>query len=115
MDLTHDYIKMCKKADEIQKNHIFQDGDYESDSSFWLPTQDQLQDLILTPTPVGPKDNYKYFYFIELLNKSVLYDSYYQQFYSIEQITLALLMKLKFHKLWDNNEWINGGYPNERT
>ena len=65
MDKTEVFIKMCEKAEEIQKGHVFVPGDYKSYSGLvsliescdsdrvyyhypfriWLPTQDQLQEM----------------------------------------------------------------------
>ena len=71
MDLSPEYIEMCKKAEEIQQIKSFECGNWfreiysdeprikcqgshtsevheEDENLIWLPRQDQLQDLILS-------------------------------------------------------------------
>ena len=70
MDTSEQYIKMCEKAEEIQKEHCLANGDFEvrlkynrgqvevhhhreitahykPDNHLWLPRQDQLQEVPL--------------------------------------------------------------------
>lgn len=75
---------------------------------FPLWRQDQLQELMYTPKPVGLKPNYHIFWLIDNFHEEVLYDSYYSCFDTKEQVLLAFVMKKKFKKLWDapNGEWV---------
>lgn len=69
----------------------------------WLPRQDQLQDIILK--------NVEYTDPIHLIWK--LYDfcitdksNYVNKFISLEQIWIALIMKEKYNKIWNDEDWI---------
>lgn len=135
MDTSETYIKMCVKAEEIQKLWNPADGDFcwhDDDGAeylgnvefpatvavvhiatgnsknywhnwLWLPRQDQLQEML--PYQVGvAKDNFwsalddihkwgfeqKFLDFIPL---------------STEQLWLTFVMKEKFGKIWDGENW----------
>ena len=112
MDTSEQYIEMCEAASEDIGEQEFDQsrcpvcgGDWWGGKYIFLYRQDQLQEMILSPEPIGSKENYKYFYFIEHFSEEVLQDSYYQQFHSMEQILLAVLMKCRFHKIWDGEKW----------
>lgn len=64
MDTSEKYIKMCESAKEIQRKWVFQPGDFvynpvseevevllypgnNSINYFWLPRQDQLQEICI--------------------------------------------------------------------
>ena len=132
MDTSETYIKMCEKAEEIQRGHKPElydlravwipkqqrtppDGTamlgeykvYEIDEfGIWLPRQDQLQEMV----------DWKGF------DISIDWHSLPCKFYwakdpletqgvngdSMEQLWLAFVMKEKYNKVWANNEWRNG-------
>lgn len=127
---------MCGEAEEIQAlcqnntgDFILEDGwigilirdesyvytldsqDWKPDNkirrSVWLPRQDQLQEMIGAQTPEKllwelncQIDDCKNDYTGELSN-------YYRQFTSMEQLWLAVVMKLKFNKTWTGEDWVN--------
>ncbi len=69
----------------------------------WLPTQDQLQEMIVNSTPIG---------LIKVMYNRVygavepkLGFSYYGKFTSMEQLWLAFVMKEKYNKIWDGEGW----------
>ena len=86
--MNKEYIKMYNKAKEIQK--------------LWKspPSQEQLQKLIIKLfTPFGLlKDFYKW------CNSDVL-DYHQRGNWSMEQLWLAYVMKEKFGKIWNGEEW----------
>jgi hypothetical protein len=131
MDTSETYIKMCKKAVEIQEvwnrnigdwyvdsflNNIKQKDDWNIyilwyDEPFlyqsrfkWIPRQDQLQDFF---SPVTPNIFRDIFNFSNALKYSLVYEENRQLFYSMEQLWLAFVMKEKFNKVWDGNDWID--------
>ena len=104
MDTSKQYIKKCEKAWEIQAIKWSEPKYYPSVSSgdVWLPLQDQLQEMV---------ENVSSSY--ELLNcfykfVNPLEDVYTRQFTSMEQLWLAFVMKEKYGKTWDGEEWVNG-------
>jgi len=134
MDNTKKYIKMCEKAEEIQKRD-FENGDiifyknkwgmyfkekfYEemvfNDNTLikyelnpiWLPRQDQLQEMIS-----GKYEN-THFFLVAFLKfaDDFGYDGNNINctlFTSMEQLWLAFVMKKKYSKKWLTNEekWV---------
>jgi len=124
MDTTKEYIMMvdCPEIQEqcprtmigSTKHYYKAIYQYEIDTSgnvrfwdgkhfIWLPHQDQLQDML--PYKIGDaKDNFW----------SALADlfewAYHEKWLdyiplSMEQLWLAFVMKEKYHKVWDGNEW----------
>ena len=121
MDTSDEYIKMCEKAEEIQKDwipdygdfHVTYDDtgnvcftdvfsghtDYRFSKFVWLPRQDQLQEMI---------GEY-------LVNKRIMYlilnkmgvDMTFGLFDSFEQLWLGIVMYTKHHKKWDGSVWID--------
>ncbi len=123
------YVKICEKAREIQalRNtyESWQDGDYYVDPSdkvihedlycqgciderwtgnqyrlfkgkaIWLPRQDQLQEMV-------SKDWMKVLAILSAYAKN--YD--FTQCESMEQFSLAVVMKEKFKKIWSGTDWI---------
>ncbi len=132
MDTSETYIKMCKKAKKIQAiwqkvpqglwHGHYSDGydgsfyyikpqdntddgircvDYEHDTSdiaeqTWLPRQDQLQEMYSGDLYTLLHD---FTWFIEQGDKSSM------QCTSMEQLWLAFVMKEKYGKVWDGEEW----------
>lgn len=135
MDTSKEYIKMCEKADEIQKKWVLwkdkklgtvKKGDFFYDkllesvrvimepillvkgvaeNSIWLPRQDQLQGMM-------KYNDRKMGSLHNLINFATTMrigtknrGSYYFEFNSMEQLWLAFVMKEKFNKVWDGKEW----------
>jgi len=132
MDLTKTYIKMSKKAKEIQERWIPMVGDFiwlganyimdeaacriitshenalklrlrPNRSEVWLPKQDQLQAMVVNPK-LG---------IAELLSIALMMNEnpdYWYSFDSFEQLWLAIVMYKKYGKVWDNEkeEWVGG-------
>ncbi|MFA6307074.1 MAG: hypothetical protein WC639_04695 [Patescibacteria group bacterium] len=134
MDTSKEYILMCEKATEIQKihrvdwanfpitSHEFDFGDYygllqngawsghayDGESTYganpekviWILQQDQLQemmDLRVCFTEVNGEAHYSIFPDI-VLPTTVVY-------ISMEQLWLAFVMKDKYGKIWNGEEW----------
>ena len=128
MDKTEKYIKMCD-CEEIQgkckytEGDVVHDGnsievigsiltvgnhqatkggydydffDYEWARTIWLPRQDQLQGML-------NRENDRYLMVQEF---SYWVSENYASYYSMEQLWLAFVMKEKFNKTWDGDNWI---------
>ena len=134
MDTSEQYIKMCEKAEEIQKGHqwVYDDlfvspKEYYRDKPLiwgrdkrfrdppytWLPRQDQLQEMI----DQQQRD------WVNVLEMFTLYAFYGDNTYtlggtpvyygmgiphnvfSMEQLWLAFVMKEKFNKTWNGEAW----------
>jgi hypothetical protein len=124
MDTSEQYIKMCKKAVEIQKlwkpatgdfygwvicestgHEIWQDGNkINVVADIWLPRQDQLQKILALNTT----------------NKTLmLVDGQIREFYnfamdwnftktnSMETLWLEFVMKELYNKTWNGKDWIS--------
>ncbi len=129
MDLSPEFIKMCEKAEEIQKTSLTY-GDYywwrnhlclhfenafaiSQDSFIWLPRQDQLQEMIkagdillswgefwhFMEEPYGRVDGFPPGVFKCLaLRPTALFETW-------EQLWLAFVMKEKYGKTWNGEDW----------
>jgi len=116
MDTSETYIKMCEKAEEIQKQRYSKDL-YDGKSFFadsetsvfiesygvniWLPRQDQLQEMIFCTEGTYDK----------LPTKVFAFSDYWEEngipimFNSLHQLWLAFVMKEKYSKTWDGENW----------
>ena len=120
MDTSKEYIKMCEKAEEIQKNKRWlKAGDfcrnpYSGDSHaigttvektdlIWLPRQDQLQEMVKQNSLNIIDLNY-FVASISLFLKQSNKDG--ELYYSLEQLWLAFVMKEKYNKTWNGKEWL---------
>ena len=134
MDCSPEYGKMCEKAVEIQGFRKVIAGDYywrnsesvaivfgSRDAPYfvwsnafdreyhWLPTQDQLQEMI--ETRPSPKLFVHFITFLGWGGESFNLYQYPQTnagtvgFTSMEQLWLAFVMKEKFGKIWDGENW----------
>ena len=125
MDTSKQYIEMCHRAQEIQndKEEInYQEGDFYANIKFdksykiniasqmdeyiegfnwWLPRQDQLQEMVKKEGNIW--DFNRWFY----KKTEGEITKYYLQFTSMEQLWLALVMKEKHNKIWNNGNWEN--------
>jgi len=142
MDTSEQYIKMCEESDEIQKS-IKDDGNYfcfralngeYCKCSFvygavapgygidgkrveykvtFLPTQDQLQEMLLpdpnakdawgSPIEIDRKIDYV-FWLVKRFSDSLQEIKCSNR--SMEQLWLAFVMKEKSNKVWRNNDWV---------
>ena len=130
MDVSEQYMKMCKEAEEIQKIWELEDGDFyinpqkhlkvkaygywhhsrtafeawKQKRNIWLPRQDQLQTIVM--------DDDAFFWVLEEFHSFVfeIYGPYcVDNFDSPEQLWLAYVMESKYGKLWDGKEWVKKG------
>ena len=129
MDTNKTYIKMCEKAEEIQAIrplnpkqftlHLGTQGIITRLASFyyvynyknrehkvwWLPRQDQLQDMVKR----GVKKFFPYnllWRFYRAISSNAKDNIYKPEFTSMEQLWLAFVMKEKYNKIWNGEEWI---------
>ena len=121
MDISNKYILMCERALEIQEMRIksFNRGDYIvnpfdatrrnvtiisgyfNGSAIWLPRQDQLQEMV-----EWGKSRRLYFWNEGLSVSNTGNDFLYLlRGNSMEHLWLAFVMKEKFDKIWDDEEW----------
>jgi len=131
MDETELYIKMCDKATEIQERRDrLRLGDfvwrgpkylYETcicekvicyrEDMVWLPRQDQLQYMINTDIPAGAFSLINRIHIFcygqqpQVLKELFVIVDYVIQFKSMEQLWLAFVMKEKYNKVWNGEEW----------
>lgn len=122
MDTTEKYIEMCTKAEEIhslwcaKKCDVFayveQDLKYHIHTVWrgagyfskypvyiWLPRQDQLQEMLLQPA----NTKYPDIYYLMADFKIVMVENL--RLDSFEQLWLAFVMKEKYNKSWDGENW----------
>lgn len=134
MDITDEYILMCKKEEKIQKigkeipmlkgddmfyhptAHVVEiwcrwlnlkkDEDF-LENLIWLPRQDQLQKIYMEEYE-GGVDMWQAFSEWLFQNKK---DDKYKQWnvihyqYSGEQLWLAFVMEKRWNKVWDGGNW----------
>ncbi|MCJ7669584.1 MAG: hypothetical protein MUO61_03590 [Dehalococcoidia bacterium] len=109
MDKSEINIKMCEKAGEIQslapnpKIIIFGGNDYyfhlDRDAPLvWLPRQDQLQE-IYGDYPKCVEAIY--------MSEEACIPFNWCDFSSMEQLWLAYVMKDKYNKVWNGEDWVN--------
>ena len=127
MDKTETYIKMCGKAEEIQCEsfrHLMPDDMVAyriahsvttiwrhetsglttipySQTFIWLPRQDQLQEMVhdFEPDILTLLNNFTEWC---ILDRQIWYK---ESTTSMEQLWLAFVMKKKYNKVWNGNEW----------
>jgi hypothetical protein len=125
MDISKEYIKMCEKAVEIQRNWLLF-GDYYHIKNFksdyclfisgnpkkeciWLPRQDQLQDMIWYKAHVSAHGLLTAcMHFGDIFYKKINSAAFYNRhiFKTMEQLWLAFVMREKFNKIWNGEDWI---------
>lgn len=138
MDTSKEYMKMCKKAVEIQELYWSEEwckqteNDWRNDykacqqhrvilkigdkdpcpaiegnfclrkkNEIWLPRQDQLQEIIKGVTAIQIMN-----IFIKYHWQDVRLYKYRELFQTLEQHWLAFIMKEKYHKIWNGEDWI---------
>ena len=135
MDTSETYIKMCdcKEIQAIVKPvntiaNAFRNGDWASVGGtepyclndiplansmnradiIWLPRQDQLQEMVVkgrTPTK-AIMDLEDAFHDYFCWDDGWIPSQYACSFTSMEQLWLAFVMKEKYNKMWNGEEWI---------
>jgi len=131
MDTTETYIKMCEKAEEIQKGHSYGESDFialletidhhsipqskqwrcysycdgyrpDGEPILWLPRQDQLQEMI----EIGASGKYAHdfaYHFWNFVQHNTVAVTHCD---SMEQLWLAFVMKEKYNEVWNEEDWI---------
>jgi len=116
MDISKEYIKMCEEAKEIQEQLgainfdgrqnrglvvgngcFFYGKDDVNGTIIWLPRQDQLQEIYDKDFGTCLERIWDY--------KESCENYYYENLISMEQVWLHIVMKEKFHKIWDGKKW----------
>jgi len=130
--ITDNYIKMCEQAEEIQKAWKPKDWDrfiFKNDKSvgvgsghiksymkiwyIWLPTQEQLQEMILTKNilentwALGWLMNNVYCFMENKYEYVELPEHYaFKIFTAMNELWLAFVMYRKYNKIWTGEKWI---------
>ena len=131
MDLTEEYINMCNKATELQKlrgEELWENSDYYSCTTtrgpfiscwtdvedapyqmfkpYWLPRQDQLQEMIYFPQ--GKAKDWIWT-LVDKIHKFA-FTRHFKDWIptSMEQLWLAFVMKENYGKTWNGQEWVGG-------
>ena len=135
MDTSETYIKMCEKAEEIQKlapreakmddPHYFEQHNFIADSGgrispeddgyffgldkvqVWLPRQDQLQEM-LDYRKIGLNYPVKSGWLTPLPPTLMAIQDFLKSSWvweSWEQLWLAFVMYEKYNKTWDGEDW----------
>jgi len=82
------------------------ESEHLRENSFWLPRQDQLQKII------EPDDSRVHSVIGEVIGSRYLegstgdYVEAPRKFYSMEQIWLAFVMKERYGKIWNEEDWV---------
>ena len=106
MDTSETYIKMCEKAVEIQRNRppltehdyiIVRGRGFPLFENIWLPQQDQLQDI----------HRWKFTdQAIRFWEWASEFNPETEKLLSWEQLWLGFVMKERYSKIWNGEEWI---------
>jgi len=109
-------LSFCKPAESMVQvvGMYYDDQDGEKfqqeredlkEQALWLPRQDQLQKII-------EPDNARVYSLTSIVMERQYHDytknasvAASELFYSMEQLWLAYIMKEKFHKVWNEEEW----------
>ena len=134
--ITKNYIKMCEKAEEIQKAWKPENGDrfiykndlgqeivlYRKESGepafdimrgimFYLPTQEQLQEMIKKETYRLRIEKFEENILIECFFKNKVEGSYYVtgrlklEGNNYQELLLRIVMYRKYSKVWNGEKW----------
>ena len=125
MDKTEIFVKMCEKAEEIQRmsprvfittnavNIPFYDLEgncwfnRNSEKAIWLPRQDQLQDMAWDKEIGEDNIDHLLMRFYTEIHKIPDFDwQYWDRFRTMEQKWLAFVMKSRYNKVWNGKEWV---------
>ncbi len=118
MDTSKEYIKMCHKAEDIQKCFLKLNKKTEGRDTTYSPDldqerficlfrQDQLQEIILKPKYDwydSMKGKFKSLYHALIWDFSNFAEG--ENLTSMEQLWLAFVMQEKFDKKWNGEDWI---------
>lgn len=115
MDLSNEYVEMCRQAKEIQVLWEPKDGDFfftdhgvtaswgcSERRDCWVPRQDQLQEFAGL-TKDGMLDSW---ITMSLFMSEVQCGILGSNFKSMEQLWFAFVMKENFGKVWNGSGWI---------
>lgn len=87
----------CPSFDDYERRHLKEC----QRRSFWLPRQDQLQDMIKTIFAWEKLNQFNCWFDEEVLTRGILqFDNS-----SFEQLWLAFVMKEKYNKTWNGKGW----------
>jgi len=124
MHIDIKYITMCEQTEEVQEEWIPAAGDYfwlghkflkifsscrlltidprlfNPTNEVWLPTQDQLQDMILKAC-----DYETTWDLIDGFHRYLIWIDDWD-FTSLEQLWLAYVMKAKYNKVWNEKRMV---------
>ena len=98
-DYSQLYIKNLGVADDIEIMKL---------DEVWLPRQDQLQDMIEAKSYTGVLCFFNIFIKTKYDKGSTLHNPQFH-FGSMEQLWLAFVMKEKYQKVWDGENWVKDG------
>ena len=127
MDTSETYIKMCEKAQSCLAQSGFSKLPFEignvvycptkKSTYFWtgketphkndftLPRQDQLQEMVQFGGGIPNQLwNFKDFCFAK--DNGYNFDDYTLSFNSMEQLWLIFVMKEKYDKVWNGEDWV---------
>lgn len=134
MDRTPKFIKMCERAEEIQKEWECMVGDYYKlphketklilvevttrnlyeylkSNGIFLPRQDQLQEMVKGDFGTCLNDLAKFCKYVFRYNANTFMLSFSPNYglppslKSFEQLWLAFVMKELYNKVWTGEEW----------
>ncbi|RKZ19684.1 hypothetical protein DRQ17_00465 [bacterium] len=145
--ITERYIKMCEKAEEIQREWKPQEGDFcivkgykkvfvvfqdagvddfgvpcliaghrclDKRQTIWLPTQEQLQEMVLEwyqkKNLYDVNDSNTLFLRLRNFWMEGVYQEAILQFGTMNELLLAFVMWERYQKVWDDEkeEWVKG-------
>jgi len=106
--LAKHYAKGYEGSWVIQDDKYIILVDYEYETAYkgndiWLPTQCQLQEMLLNPPNTLCPD------ILTMLRLFNIFASVNPQFTSMEQLWLAFVMREKYNKVWNGEDWIKDG------
>ena len=110
-------LSSCKPAESLVQvaNMYYEEQDNErylqecedlKEQALWLPRQDQLQKMI------EPDNSRVHFIMMNVLESRYNDASKHamvsapELFYSMEQLWFAYIMREKYHKVWNEQEWV---------
>ena len=114
MDTSAEYVKMCEKAHEIQatKPEVIRPVDFWGIWNgcyphVWLPRQDQLQEMVKRQGVFHTKAiQIEWIHFRDWIENFIERPTVQNFQQSWEQLWLAFVMKEKFNKTWDGQNWL---------
>lgn len=92
----------CGRSTDYQDEPYLTYLEDERNNCIWLPRQDQLQEMAQRVTAIQIMN-----IFIKYHWQDVRLYKYRELFQTLEQHWLAFIMKEKYHKIWNGEDWIN--------